>query len=65
VSSQTALVPELHGQADNIAPVGAQDGRDGRRVDSARHGYGDGLWFRHQASGVRLSGFNTTVSYQR
>ena len=43
VSGQTALVPELHGQADDVVSVGAQHGRDGGRIHTARHGYGDGL----------------------
>jgi hypothetical protein len=29
VSGETALVPELHGQADDVAPFGTQHGRDG------------------------------------
>src|SRR5208337_1874147 len=29
VSGKTALIPELHGQADDIAPFGAQHGRNG------------------------------------
>ena len=44
VAGQAALVPELHGQADDVVSLGAQHGRDGRGIDSARHGYGDGLW---------------------
>ena len=42
VSGEAALVPELHGQADDGAPFGAQHGRYGRGVDSSRHGNGDG-----------------------
>ena len=49
VPSQTALVPQLHGQADDVVSLGAKHGRDGRRVDSARHGYGDGFRGQHLA----------------
>jgi len=37
-TSQAALVPELHGQADEVVPLGAQHGRDGGRIHTARHG---------------------------
>jgi hypothetical protein len=47
VSGEAALVPELHGQADNVVSFGAQHGRDGGGIDSPRHGYGDGLLSRH------------------
>src|SRR5258708_23526465 len=43
-SDKAALVPELHGQTDNSVPLSAQHGGDGRRIDTARHGYGNGLW---------------------
>ncbi len=43
VSGETALVPELHGQADNGVAFGAQHGRHSGRVHTARHGYGDGF----------------------
>src|SRR6266403_686874 len=43
VSGETALVPELHGQADDVVAFGTQHGRDGRGVNSSRHGDGDGL----------------------
>jgi hypothetical protein len=42
-AGQTALVPELESEADELVALGAQHGRDGRRVDSAGHGYGDGV----------------------
>ena len=42
-SGQAALVPELHGQADDVVSLGAQHGRDGGRIHTARHGYGDGF----------------------
>src|SRR6202790_1697138 len=47
VSGQTALVPKLHGQADDVVPFRAQHGRDGGGIDSARHGYGDRLLIGH------------------
>ncbi len=42
-TSQATLVPQLHGQADKVVPLGAQHGRNGRGVNSSRHGDGDGL----------------------
>ena len=42
MTGQTALVPELHGQADDVVALGTQHGRDGGGVNSSRHGYGDG-----------------------
>ncbi len=47
VSGEAALVPELHSQADDVVSFGAQHGRDGGGIDSARHGYGYGLTFLH------------------
>ena len=43
LAGEAALVPELHGQADDVVSLGAQHGRDGGRVHTARHGYGDGF----------------------
>src|SRR6266404_9484097 len=43
VSGETALVPELHGQADDVVASGTQHGRDDRGVNSSRHGDSDGL----------------------
>ncbi len=43
VSSETALVPELHGQADDVVAFRTQHGRNGRGVNSSRHSDGDGL----------------------
>jgi len=43
VPGQPPLVPELHGQADNVIPFRPQHGRDSRGIDSARHGCGDGF----------------------
>jgi hypothetical protein len=42
-AGQPPLVPELHGQADQVVPFGAQHGRDGGRIHATRHGYGDHL----------------------
>src|SRR5216684_3694033 len=47
VSGEAALVPELHGQADDVVSLGAEHGGDGGGVNSARHGYGDGLLGSH------------------
>src|SRR6202035_4705473 len=41
------LIPQLHGQPDNVMPFSAQHGRYGGRIDSARHCYGDGLRIWH------------------
>jgi len=38
---EAALVPELHGQADDGVALLLQEGSNGRRVDAAGHGYGD------------------------
>ncbi|OLE64515.1 MAG: hypothetical protein AUG74_13100 [Bacteroidetes bacterium 13_1_20CM_4_60_6] len=48
-TSQTALVPELHGQSDNVIALRTQHGRDGGRIHTARHGYGNGLICRHKS----------------
>jgi hypothetical protein len=42
VPGETPLIPELHGQADDVVAFGAQHGRNGRGVNSSRHSYGDG-----------------------
>src|SRR5271167_2029441 len=47
VTGEPALVPELHGQADEVVSFGVQHGRDGGRIDTARHGDGNGLWRWH------------------
>jgi hypothetical protein len=38
---QAALIPELHGKPDDGASVLPQNGGDGGRIHSARHGNGD------------------------
>jgi hypothetical protein len=43
VSGQPALVPELHRQANHVMPLSAQHGRNGGRIHTAGHGYGNGL----------------------
>src|SRR5581483_6808838 len=47
VTGEAALVPELHGQADDVVTFGAQHGRNGRGVNSSRHGNGNGSRIRH------------------
>ena len=42
LAGEAVLVPELQGKADDVGSLGAQHGGDGRRVDSAGHGDGDG-----------------------
>src|SRR6266568_4522147 len=39
--SESALVPELHGKADDVVSLRAQHGRDGGRIHTARHRYGN------------------------
>src|SRR5438270_6808992 len=36
VSGEAALVPELHGQADDVVSLGAQHGGNGGGIDSTR-----------------------------
>src|SRR6266496_3807251 len=43
LSCEPSLVPELHGQANHVVPVGAQHGRDGGGIHTARHCYGNGF----------------------
>src|SRR5713101_6241774 len=43
VSRKPALVPELHRQPDNVVPLSAEHGRNGRGIDSAGHSDRDGL----------------------
>ena len=40
---QAALIPKLHGEADDGLAALAQHGRDGGAVDAAAHGHGDGV----------------------
>ena len=43
VAGEAALVPELEGEADESVALGTEERGDGGGVDSAGHGYGDGL----------------------
>ena len=43
VSGKAALVPQLHRQAHHVVPFSAQHGRNGGRIHTAGHGYGNGL----------------------
>src|SRR5271163_1612297 len=38
-AGKAALVPELHGESDELVALGLEHGGDGRGVDSAGHGY--------------------------
>src|SRR5579859_3362609 len=49
VPGEAPLVPELHGQANNVASFGAQHGCNGRGVNPSRHGHGDGFGIQHLA----------------
>jgi hypothetical protein len=53
---QAALIPELHGQADDGTALLLQDGRNGRRVNAAGHGDSDqaGLSFPVRGEGIEL-----------
>src|ERR1700751_5232402 len=48
---EAALVPELHGQADDVVSLGAQHGRNGGGVNTARHGYGNSFGIQLLAPG--------------
>ena len=50
---QAALVPELHGEADNGAALLLKHGGHGGRVDATRHGHGDQARRRLCANGQR------------
>src|ERR1700691_4027414 len=50
VPSQTPLVPELHRQPNDVVPLGAQHGRDGGGIHTARHSYRNGASIRHDLS---------------
>src|SRR5712691_8639836 len=55
---EAALVPELHGEADDGAALLLEKGCNRGRVDSTGHGYGDeaALGFRALGQGVELGG---------
>jgi len=55
---EAALVPELHGEADDCAALLLQESGNGGRVDTARHGDGDeaALGFCALGEGVELGG---------
>src|SRR5579883_1412965 len=42
-SGKAALVPQLHRESYDVVPFGAQHGRNGRGVHTARHCYRDSL----------------------
>src|SRR5215467_6855046 len=50
---QAALIPKLHGEADDRTALLPEDGGDGRRVDAAGHGDGDEPGLRLCARGWR------------
>src|SRR5258708_837099 len=62
-ASKTALVPELHGQADDVVSVGAQHGRNGGRIHTARHGDRDCVGTSHLIAASSLLGY--AVYYNR
>src|ERR1017187_2241578 len=45
VTGQSSLVPELQGEANDLVAAFTEHGRNGRRIDTARHGYSNGLVF--------------------
>ena len=47
MTNEPPLVPQLHGQADDVMSLGAQHSCHGRGIDSARHSNGNGLRIRH------------------
>ena len=46
VTGKATLVPKLQGQANDVVAALAQHGRDGRGIDTAGHGDGNGLVLR-------------------
>jgi hypothetical protein len=56
---QPPLIPQLHGQADDVLAFGAQHGRDRRRINSTGHGNRNGAWIGHFRS---ISDYWLTVS---
>jgi hypothetical protein len=55
---EAALVPELHGEADDSPALLLQESGNGGRVDASGHGYGDeaALSFSALGKGVELCG---------
>ena len=55
---EAALIPELHGKADDVAALLLQESGDGGRIDTTGHGYGDeaALSFRALRECVELGG---------
>ena len=53
---QAALIPELHGEADDGPCCWSNTGRHGGRIDTAGHGYGDeaGLSLRGRRQGIEM-----------
>jgi hypothetical protein len=51
---QTALIPQLHREADDAARLLLQDGGYGGGIHSAGHGYGDEAGLRFRADGQSL-----------
>ena len=53
---EAALIPKLHGEADDGMALLEEHGRDGGGIDAAGHGYGDeaGLWSRRPGAGNRV-----------
>jgi hypothetical protein len=49
VTGKPPLVPQLQRESHNRVTLLTQHGRDGGRIHTARHGYGDGLRIRHLA----------------
>ena len=63
VAGETALVPELHGESDEVVAFGAEHGRDGGGVNSSGHGDGDGGGTVHSISRCRVLGARSPHHY--
>jgi hypothetical protein len=59
VSGEAALVPELKGEADELVALSAQEGSDGRGVDSSGH------CDRYRVVGLIVHGFVSIFSLYR
>ena len=59
---QAALIPELHGEADDGLRAVVEDGGDRGAVHAAAHGYGDGVRWQRMGSRFRVRvGLETTT----
>lgn len=65
MACQAALVPQLKGETDNVVSLLTQQGRDGGRVHTSRHGYSYGLVLLGQRSMLDFLGAQLTSRWLR